>query len=207
VASQGWVSLLNPGITPTGPGLTFTESATTAVISPQLSGATADYAVVNAAGQPYGWQAGMLVYVFARGWITTSATTGTLTVFLRANKGNAGSTFVTLATPVGVTTGAGSLTGIQFNVEALIRCTAVAGTGSTLATQGEWNILNSGAGVPANPIALTGSGGLSLPMPNISGETASSVDTTQPQGIQLCATATAASGTIACTQWLVETLD
>jgi hypothetical protein len=207
MASQGWESLLNPGIAPTGPGLAYTMANSTAVISPQLSGSAADYALVNTAGQPQGWYVGLILQVTARGWITTNTTTGTLTIFLRANKSNAGSTFVTLATPVGLTTGATAITGIQFNVSAVIRCTAVAATGSTVSTQGEWNIFNSGAGVPANPIALTGSAGMTLPMPNISGETAASVDTTQPQGIQLCATATAASGTVACTQWLVEGLD
>jgi len=209
MASQNWVALLNPGITPTGPGVTFTESATTAVLSPQLSGSAADYAVVNAAGQPYGWQVGTLLRVTARGWITTSTTTGTLTIFLRANKGNAGSTFVTLATPNGITTGATAVTGIQFKLEAMIRCTAVASSGSTLSTQGELNLFNNLAAVAANPIALSASPppGFALPMPNISGETAAAVDTTQAQGIELAATGTAASGTIACTQWLVELLD
>jgi hypothetical protein len=181
----------------------------TAVLSPQLSGSAADYALVNTAGQPQGWYVGMLIRVTARGWITTSTTTGTLTIFLRANKSNAGSTFVTLATPNGITTGATGITGIQFKLEATIRCTGVASTGSTVSTQGEMNLFNNLAAVPANPIALNASPppGFALPLPNISGETAASVDTTQPQGIQLCATATAASGTIACTHWLVEALD
>jgi hypothetical protein len=188
--------------------VTFTEANSTAVLSPQLSGATADYAVVNAAAQPYGWQIGTLIRVTARGWITTSTTTGTLTIFLRANKSNAGSTFVTLATPNGITTGATAVTGIQFKIEAVIRCTAIASSGSTVSTQGELTLFNSLAAVPANPVALSASPppGFSLPMPNISGENAASVDTTQAQGIELAATGTAASGTIACTQWLVEML-
>lgn len=208
MANQTWVSLLNPGIVPTGPGATFTEAASTAVLSPQLSGGTADYAQVNAAALPFGWYVGMLIRVTARGWITTTTTTGTLTIFLRANKSNAGSTFVTLATPNGITTGSTAITGIQFRLEAIIRCTAIASSGSTVSTQGELNLGSVGAAVPANPIALSANPppGFMLPMPNISGETAAAVDTTQSQGIQLAATGTAASGTIACTQWLVETL-
>lgn len=211
MANQSWVSLLNPGLTSTGPGATFTESASTAALSPQTSVSNQDYAVVQAGGQYLGWYTGMLVRVTARGWITTNSTTGTLTISLRANKNNATApaSNTVLATAVGLTTGTTPITGIQYKLEAVIRCTAVASSGSTVSTQGEINLFNALAAVPANPIALSASPppGFSLPLPNISGETASTVDTTQPQGIQLCATATAASGTIACTHWLVETLD
>jgi hypothetical protein len=210
VANQQWVSLLNPGITPTGPGATFTEAAsTTAVLSPQTSVSNQDFAVVQAAGQYLGWYVGMLIRVTAAGWLTTNSTTGTLTLSLRANKTNstAPASNTVLATANGITTGTTPITGIQFEVNAISRCTAIASSGNTVSTQGGLTLFNSGAAVPANPIALTGTAGLLLPMPNISGETAAAVDTTQLQGIQLCATSTAASGTIACTQWLVEVLD
>lgn len=209
MASQSWVSLLNGGLTSSGPGTTWTEAASTAVISPQTSVSNQDYAVAQAGGQPLGWYTGWLIRVTARGWITTNTTTGTLTLSLRANKNNATApaSNTVLATAVGLTTGTTAITGIQWKVEALIRCTGVASSGNTVSTEGEFQIFNSGAAVPANPIALTGSAGLVLPLPNISGETAAAVDTTQPQGIQLCATGTAASGTIACTQWLVEALN
>ena len=114
---------------------------------------------------------------------------------------------VVLCTTVGQTTGTTAVTGIQWECEALIRCTAVASSGSTVSTQGTWTLFNSGAAVPANPLTLTSSTALDFPMPNISGETAASVDTTQPQGIQMCATGTASSGRIQCTQWLVEALN
>jgi hypothetical protein len=211
MANQTWVSLLNPGLTSTGPGAVFTESATTATISPQTSTSNQDYAVVQPGGQQFGWYPGMLVRVTARGLITTSTTTGTLTVSVRANKGNAvaAASNVVLATAVGITTGTTAVTGIQFKLEAILRCTAVASSGSTVSTQGELNLFNALAAVPANPVALSASPppGFSLPLPNISGETAAAVDTTQLQGIQLCATATAASGSIQCTQWLVEALN
>lgn len=209
MANQSWVSLLNPGITSTGPGATFTGAAsTTAVLSPQTSVSNQDYAVVQAAGQYLGWAVNMIIRVTASGWVTTSTTTGTLTFSLRANKNNATApaSNTVLATAAGITTGTTAVTGIQFSVNAILRCTAVASSGNTVSSQGELVLFNSGAAVPANPIALTASAGMMLPMPNISGETAAAVDTTQPQGIQLCATSTAASGTVACTQWLVETL-
>jgi hypothetical protein len=210
MASQSWVSLLNGGLTSSGPGTTWTEAAsTTAVISPQTSVANQDFAVAQAGGQPLGWYTGWLIRVTARGWITTNTTTGTLTVSLRANKNNATApaSNTVLATCVGITTGTTAITGIQYQLDALIRCTGVASSGNTVSTQGTLFLGNSGAGVPASPIALTASAGMTLPMPNISGETAAAVDTTQLQGIQLCATGTAASGTIACTQWLVEALN
>lgn len=209
MANQQWVSLLNPGITATGPGATFTESATTVALSPQTSASNQDYAVVQAAGQYLGWYAGMLIRVTASGFITTNTTTGTLTISLRANKNNstAASSNTVLATANGITTGTTAITGIPFAVNAIIRCTAVASSGNTVSTQGELMVYNSGAALAANPIALTATAGIALSMPNSAGETAAAVDTTQLQGIQLCATATAASGSIACTQWLVETLD
>jgi len=210
MASQAWVSLLNGGLASSGPGATWTEAAsTTAVLSPQTSVTNQDYAVAQAGGQPLGWYPGWLIRVTARGWITTNTTTGTLTVSLRANKNNATApaSNTVLATCNGLTTGATAVTGIQYELHALIRCTNVASSGNTVSTQGTLFIGNSGAGVPANPIALTASAGMTLPMPNISGENPAAVDTTQLQGIQLCATGTAASGTIACTQWLVEALN
>lgn len=209
MANQQWVSLLNPGLTSTGPGALFTmATTTTAALSPQTSTANQDYAVVQAGGQPYGWYPGMLIRVTGRGFLTVNSTTGTLTVSLRANKNNAvaAASNTVLVTAVGLTTGATPVTGIQWEIEALIRCTAVASSGNTVSAQGSWTIFNSGAAVPANPLALTGSTALDFPMPNISGETAAAVDTTQPQGIQVCATSTAASGSIQCTQWLVEAL-
>jgi hypothetical protein len=208
MANQQWVSLLNPGQACSGPGALFTESATTAVLSPQSG--SADYAVVQPGFQPYGWYPGLLIRVLARGFVTTNATTGTLTVFLRSNKSNAGATFVTYATCPGITTGATTLTGIQWKLEALLRCTAVANSGNTVSTQGELGLqgMTTTPAQMANPFALTAiaSEAYAIPMPLASGETAAAVDTTVLQGIQLAATATAISGSIQCTQWIVEAL-
>jgi hypothetical protein len=209
MAGQYWVSLLNPGLASSGPGALYTEGISTAVLSPQTSVANQDYAVAQAGGQPLGWYQGWLIRVTARGFVTTNTTTGTLTISLRANKNNATApaSNVVLATTVGLTTGTTAVTGIQWEVEALIRCTTVASSGNTVSAQGAWTLFNSGAAVPANPLTLASSTALDFPMPNASGETAAAVDTTQPQGIQLCATGTASSGSIQCTQWLVEALN
>lgn len=215
MANQQWVSLLNPGQTNTGPGTLFTASATTAVISPQTSASSnADYAVVNAGYQPLGWYPGLLVRVTARGFTTTNATTGTRTFSLRANKSNstAVASNVVLATAVGITTGAVTITGAQWSLAALIRCTAIAASGNTASTEGEIHLSIVGAAtpiVPANPFGLVQANafGFTIPLPNISGETAAAVDTTVVQGIQLAVTDTAASGSTQCTQWLVEALN
>jgi hypothetical protein len=200
MANQQWVSCLTGGPYASGAG-TALSTATTATISPTTGvGVTSDVAVVAA------WQPGMLVRIVARGFLTTTTTSTTATIFLRANKGNAG-TYTTLATPVGITTGTTAITGIQWEIEAVARCTAIASSGNTVLTMGRLSLGNSGAAVPANPIALTGTSGIGpLFMPNASGETAAAVDTTQLTGICCQGTLAGANATIQLSQWIVETL-
>ena len=204
MANQSWVSLLNAANSvATGAG-TVLNTAVTATISPTTGvGATADYAQVNAASLPLGWYAGLLLRVVARGYLTTTGSSTTATIFLCANKGNNGGAYVTLATPVGITTGTGTVTGLQWTFEALVRCTGIASSGNTVSTQGDLRINNS---VPANPVAL-GTQGMILAAPNTSGETAAAVDTTQTQGICMRGTLAGANATIQLTQWAVEMLD
>jgi hypothetical protein len=199
MANQNWVSLLTPG-SPVA-GAAFTVGASTATLSPVL-GSTADTAQVNAAGQYLGWQANQLIRVTARGFVTTIATAGSLTFLLAARVGNAGTTYVTLASTAAVSTPAAANTGIQWKMEGLVRCTAVATSGNTVAAQGEISF-----GVLAAQTLLTATAQVWVAMPNASGETASAVDTTQVQGLSLRCTGTAVSGTVQCTQWLVETLN
>ena len=213
MAVQQWVSLLNPDLPPgySGAGALFTMAASgNAVLSPQTSVASQDVSQVNAAGTYLGWRVGLLIRVTALGFFTTNTTTGTLTIFLAANKGNstAAASQTTIITPVGITTGTTAITGIQWELTAIIRCTNVASSGNTVAAQGKLIIGNQGAAVPANPSALTATAG-SGPffMPNASGETATALDTTQPYGINCHCTTTAASGSVQCTQWLVEALN
>jgi len=194
VPLQGWGELLNEGApwqTSVGTALT---TAATATISPQAAGPK-DFAVP--AGKPY-LRVGSVLYVVAQGYLTTTATSTTATIFLAA-----GATPTTLATPVGITTGTTVVTGIQWMWESWSRITAVASTGNTISTQGKLKLMNSGAAVPANPIALTGAAGLELPAPNASGETTAAVDTTTAMSIMLRGTLAGANATVACTQFMV----
>jgi hypothetical protein len=207
VANQQWVSLLNGGSTrAAGPGTTLSASATTATISPCQAGAlTADVAVVNPDGYPLGWTAGLLLRVTARGFVNTGGTTSNLSWLLTANTGNTGGTYKTLATTTTLALGTGSVTGLQWELDALVRCSTVSQTAGTLLTQGS---VKMPLAVPGAPLSLATANELILPMPNISGETSiATVDTTQVTGIGLRATLSAAFGAVACTQWLVEALD
>jgi hypothetical protein len=211
MASQNWVSLLNPGIFASGPGASLTLAASTQVASPVTGVANQDIAVIQAHGQYLGWQVGMLIRITARGFYTSTSTTGTLTYKLFYNKGNAtaAASQTAILTSAGITTPSSALTGFQWKLEALVRCTAIATSGNTVAAQGELIIgnnvtsptMNVAAGSLVNDVALW------VPMPNITGETATAVDTTQLAGLNLQVTGTAAQGTLQCTQWLVEAMD
>jgi hypothetical protein len=203
MASQSWVSLLNPASPQASGAGTLLNTASTATLSP-LTGAAAisDVAQVQPAGQPYGWYPGLLIRVTAQGTASTGSTATNLTVFLGTRVGNSGSTVVTLATSAAIAIGTASLTGLQWNLEALIRCTGIAVSGSTVSTQGTLTILP----VTAQTIG-TATADTVVALPNASGETATAVDTTQLQGLSLNATLSAAHGSIQLTQWLVEALD
>jgi hypothetical protein len=205
MANQSWVSLINAGSSrATGAG-TALNTAATATISPcQAAALTSDVASVNPDGQPLGWYPGLVIRCMARGYMTTTGTSTTATWLLRCNKGN-NNTYTTFATTVGLTTGTGSVTGLQWHMDATLRCTAVgSGTSGSVSTQAWLEISSS---VPANPVALGSAGNTVLPMPNITGETALGIDTTQVTGIGLAATLAGANATIQCTEWIVEALD
>jgi hypothetical protein len=201
MASQSWVSLLNPASPQASGAGVVLNTAATQTLSP-VTGSSADVAQVQPAGQPYGWYAGLLIRVTAQGYLTTTGTSGTLTFSLAARVANTGSTWVTLATTAAITTGTGSLVGCPWNVSGIIRCSAVPAASGTLATQGSINIY------PVSAQTLgTGSADISMGMPNASGETSATVDTTQLQGISLrCAQVTSAC-TVQLTEWLAEALD
>lgn len=203
MANQFWVSLLNPASPLAAGAGAALSTAATATISP-VNGASADVAQVQPSGQPFGFYPGLLVRVSARGFITTTGTSTTATFLLASRVGNSGSTYVTLATTAGLATGTGTITGVPWKLEALIRCTAVATSGNTLATEGEMYISQQPS---TSQTVNTASAGVNLYLPNASGETAAAVDTTQLQGISMRATLAGANATIQLTQWLVEALD
>lgn len=204
--NQSWSGLLNVGTAWSGAG-TALNTATTATISPQPS-SNYDFPIQNG-GLPYGWYAGMILRVTARGFITTTTSSGTLTFFLVANTTNGtGTTYTTLATTAGITTGTVALTGLQWHLSAAIRCTAVASSGSTLSTQGELRVINNATAptlnAAANAVTLTAT------MPAASGETAAAVNTagaSPPIGIALRCTQATSSCTVQLTQWLLEMMD
>ena len=198
---QAWTGVLNQGTFWNGAG-TVLNTATTAAVSPQAA-ATRDFPV-QGGGQPYGWYVGQLIRVTARGFLTTTGSSGTLAWLLRANLNNLNSTLTTLATTAALTTGTGSLTTLQWKLEAFVRCTAIASSGSSVSTQGELTVQTNSTTPtlvtpPVNQIVL--------PMPNINGETAASVDTTQLQGIQLACTQVTSTCTVQLTEWVIEGLN
>lgn len=204
MSNQTWVSLINPSSAQASGAGTALNSATTATLSP-VTGLGSDVAQMQPAGLPYGWYAGGKVRITAQGFVTTTGTSTTLTVLLAARVGNSGSTYVTLATTAGIATGTGTLTGLQWQLFAIVRCTGVATSGNTVSTQGFFTIPNNATapsiGATTNGVQLTAG------LPSASGENAAAVDTTQLQGISLRATLAGANATIQCTQWLAEALD
>lgn len=200
MAYQVWESLLPQVNQPVWSGAgTALSTATTATISPMPLGAD-----INVPLNGPDWAEGKLIKVTARGFLTTTATSTTATWLLGTNVGNAGSTYITLATTAGLATGTTVLTGLQWKLEGLIRCTNVATSGNTLATQGELVLQTN---VTAPTLVTPPVNRIGLPMPSASGETNAAVNTVQTQGIALRATLAGANATIQCTQWLLETMN
>jgi len=200
MSGQNWVSLLNPSSPQSSGAGAALSTATTATLSP-VTGIPSDPAQVYQEGAYQGWAPGLLIRYTARGYITTTATTCNVTFLLAANKTNAGSNYVTLATTNAIATPAAANTGIQWKFEAVSRCTACATSGNTIATQGEISF-----GALAAQTILTATAQVWVSLPSASGETAAAVDTTQVQGLSLRGTLSGANATVQLTQWLVEAM-
>ena len=199
MADQDWVATFpqSDQIPFGGPG-TALSTATTATISPMPTGEAADF---NKSISGAEWRVGKLIEVTARGFITTTGTSTTATFLLATNVGNTGTTYIPLATTAGFATGTGALAGLQWEMWGTIRCTAIATSGNTVATQGTMKIATT-----LTPTMATASG-LVIGMPNASGETAAAINTMRTQGIALRATLAGANATIQCTQWILKTLN
>lgn len=203
---QTWSGLLNASTQGSGAGSALLTAAT-ATLSPCQGGVItgADVAQVQPGGQPYGWWPGQILRVTARGFITATATSTAYTFSLNARIGNAGATYVALTgAHAAFTTGTAAMTGIPWTMEGAIRCTAVAASGNTLATQAEIRV---GSNPATAQVIGTATAGINLYLPSASGETAAAIDTTQLQGISLRCVQATAGPTVQCTQWLVEALD
>jgi hypothetical protein len=204
VATQNWISLLNPDAPLSSGAGAALSTAATATLSPVLGNA-ADVAQVNPAGQYLGWKPSLLIRWTARGFITTTGTSTTAAFLIASRVGNTGATYITLCTHAMVlNTGTGALTGVPWFAHGLIRCTAVATSGNTVSSEGEITI----SATPATAQTVgTATAGVNLYMPSASGETAAVVDTTQAQGISMRATLAGANATIQLTQWLAEAMN
>jgi|SRR5215831_257750 len=179
MSSQGWVSLLNDQWQ-IGAGTTL-NTATTAVISPQLTSAK-DYVI-----PPSEWRINKTIKVFASGQLSSGGTASNLTVLLRT------STPTTLSTTPAMALGTGSITNAPWHMWARIRCLAIASTGNTLETEGTLLYANTAA-----PSFTTANAGvLDLPM------TSAAVDNTANVTLQLAATLSAAFGAITCQTFIV----
>src|SRR5215467_2212452 len=188
----GYGQLLNWGAPWQTTQGTALSTATTNTISPQAAGPK-DFSVATTY-----LYVGASFLIVAQGLLTTTATSTTATIFPAAGTGP-----TTLATPVGITTGTTVITGLQWWLWLTCRVTAIASTGNTISSQGYLQTGNSGAAVPANPIALTATPGMVLPMPNASGETAAAVDTSIAMPVVLRGTLAGANATIQCTQFQI----
>lgn len=201
--NQYWRGFLNQGKAWSGAG-TLLNSAATATISPQPS-SNYDFPIQNG-GLPYGWYDGLILDVEARGWITTTTTSGTLTFFLAANTTNGtGTTYTTLATTAGITTGTTALTGLQWWFKGAIRCIGIASSGNTVSTQGELRIINNATAPSLN--AATNAVTLTATMPNVSGETSAAINTagaSPPLGIALRCTQATSACSVQLTQWYID---
>ena len=131
MTSQNWVSLITPASSHGSGAGAALNTAATATLSPLIGAVAAgDVAQVNAEGFYQGWESGLQIRVRARGFITTTGTSTTATFLLATRLGNTGSTYVTLATSAGFATGTGALTGLPWQLDGEIRCTAVARPGT-----------------------------------------------------------------------------
>jgi hypothetical protein len=172
------------------------NTAVTQTISPQGVGPQ-DFAVATA----YLYY-GSTLRVTASGWLTTTATSTTATIFLAA-----GTTPTTLCTPPGVTTGTTVITQVQWrwmSYHTIIQ--AGASTGNTISSFGFLKILNAGAALPANPSALTATGGLDLPAPASGGDTLAAVNTSVAMPLMMRGTLAGANATVQCNRFLIEHL-
>jgi len=174
------------------------NTAVTQTISPQATGPQ-DFSVAT----QYLYY-GASLRCTATGFLTTTATSTTATIFVAAGTGP-----TILCTPVGITTGTTVLTGIQWKWESYHTITEVASTGNTISSFG-WLTLgvSTAPALPANPSALTAISSLAsaLPAPNASGDTLAAVNTTVAMPIMLRGTLAAANATIQCNRFLVEHL-
>lgn len=174
-------------------GTALSASASTATISPQAAGPQDFILPTQYTGTQ--WYPGMTLKVEAAGTVNTGGTTSNLTVFLAA--GVSGTLATTLGTSGALTLGTGSLTGLEWNLFAWIRCTAIGSSGNTLAVAGTWTV---GTAVGSNTGTVGTASGTVMMIP----ETATAFNTyTAATALGLRATLSAAFGAVQCNEFLI----
>lgn len=195
MAFQSWVNLLNAG-TPwqTAAGTALSASASTATISPQSNAGNQDF-ILPTQYNGIQWYPGMTLKIEAAGTINTGGTTSNLTVFLAC--GVSGTLGTTLSTSGALTLGTGSLTGIEWIMNAWVRCTAIGSSGNTLACAGAM-MLPGTVGSNTGTIGTANCTIMALP------ETAVAFNTyTSATALGLRATLSAAFGLVQCNEFLI----
>lgn len=195
---QSWAGMSNgapPWQTTNGTAL---STATTATISPQV-----------ATGKDFAFPAnyfypGKTLRIWARGYITTTATSTTWTMFLSTNVNNAGTYLAApgIGTTAGITTGATAATGLPWWLAVYITCIASGSTGNTLSVQGSLFVQSTAA----QPSLAGGTSNiLHFGIPSAQNTvTQTAVDTTSPQGIALRSTLAGANATVQCWNFDIE---
>lgn len=198
MASQSWMSLINPAsVQATGAGALL-SGAGTATISP-VTGGGADVVQVLPPGQPGSWYPGMVIRLLAHGVTTFTGSGTTLTFFLASRVGNTGSTYVTLASTGSITGASSAIGAVNWRMSAIIRCLAVATSGNTLGIMGEMPFE-----VTSTAPSYVGTANTETAYMPSGGEAAVAVDTTQLQGLSLRCTITGANVSTQVVQWLAE---
>jgi hypothetical protein len=151
MANQDWVNLVNwasPWQISQG---TVLNTATTATITPQAAGSQ-DFILPT---QPNGIQfyPGLTYLVKGKGTINTGSAAANLTVFLAC--GVSGTLASTLSTTSAIALGTGSLSGLEWTLEAEIRCIAIGSSGNTLTTEGFMDIQTSTAALAIGTANVT----------------------------------------------------
>ena len=196
MASQDWVNLLNWGIPwQTAQGTQLTASATTATISPQAAGPQDFILPTQSTGTQ--WYQGMTLKIEGAGTIGSGGTASNLTVFLAA--GVSGTLATTLSTSAAVALGTGTLSGLEWWLNATVRCIGTGSSGNTLTTEGYLDVQTSTAGLAIGTANVTK---IPLPLTNLAFNTY-----TAATAIGLRATLSAAFGNIQCNSFQIYQTD
>jgi hypothetical protein len=174
-------------------GAALSASASTATISPQAAGSQ-DF-ILPTQYNGIQWYPGMTLKIEAAGTLNSGGTTSNLTVFIAA--GVSGTLATTLTTSGALTLGTGSLTGIEWDLMAWIRCAAIGSSGTTLTAEGLWQVAG-GVGSNTGTIGTANGNTMGLAFTSTAFNSY-----TAATALGLRATLSAAFGAIQCNEWMI----